>query len=279
MIKLGIRQVLKVVKKVDFGVYVGERLDAGEEERVLLPQKHVSEDIQIGDEIEVFIYKDSSDRMIATVAEPYVTLGKVAMLKVAETGKIGAFLDWGLEKDLLLPFREQTKELKVGDECLVALYVDKSSRLCATMKVYHYLKTNSPYIVGDQVTGMVYEISDRFGVFVAVDNEYSGLIPKQEAQGRYRVGDVLSLRVTVVREDGKVNLSARRKVKDQIGEDTKVVLAKIQAGDGELPFDDKTDPERIKEEFGLSKSAFKRAVGRLLKEGMIELKDGKIYLK
>lgn len=279
MIKLGIRQVLKVVRKVDFGVYVGERLDAGEEERVLLPQKHVSEDIQIGDEIEVFIYKDSSDRMIATVEESYVTLGKVAMLKVAEAGKIGAFLDWGLEKDLLLPFREQTKELKAGDECLVALYVDKSSRLCATMKVYHYLKTNSPYIVGDQVTGMVYEISDRFGVFVAVDNEYSGLIPKQEAQGRYRVGDVLSLRVTIVREDGKVNLSARQKVQDQIGEDTKAVLAKIQAQDGELPFDDKTDPERIKEEFGLSKSAFKRAIGRLLKEGMIELKDGKTYLK
>lgn len=279
MIKLGIRQVLEVVKKVDFGVYVGERPDAGEEERVLLPQKHVSEDIQIGDEIEVFIYKDSSDRMIATVAEPYVTLGKVAMLKVAETGKIGAFLDWGLEKDLLLPFREQTKELKTGDECLVALYVDKSSRLCATMKVYHYLKTRSPYIVGDQVTGMVYEISDRFGVFVAVDNEYSGLIPKQEAQGRYRVGDVLSLRVTNVREDGKLNLSARQKVRDQIGEDMKVVLAKIQAQEGELPFDDKTDPERIKEEFGLSKGAFKRAVGRLLKEGVIELREGKTYLK
>jgi len=279
MIKLGIRQVLKVVKKVDFGVYVGEQLDAGEDERVLLPQKHVSEGIEIGDEIEVFIYKDSSDRMIATVAKPYVTLGKVALLKVAEVGKIGAFLDWGLEKDLLLPFREQTKELKEGEECLAALYVDKSSRLCATMKVYHYLKTNSPYIVGDQVTGLVYEISERFGVFVAVDNEYSGLIPKQEAQGRYRMGDVISLRVTTVREDGKLNLSARQKVQDQIGEDTKVVLAKIQALGGALPFDDKVDPERIKEEFGISKSAFKRAVGRLLKEGVIELKRGETYLK
>ena len=279
MIKLGIRQVLKVVKKVDFGVYVGEQPDAGEDERVLLPQKHVSEGVETGDEIEVFIYKDSSDRMIATVAKPYVTLGKVALLKVAEVGKIGAFLDWGLEKDLLLPFREQTKELKEGDECLIALYVDKSSRLCATMKVYHYLKTNSPYIVGDQVTGLIYEISERFGVFVAVDNEYSGLIPKQEAQGRYRVGDVILLRVTIVREDGKLNLSARQKVQDQIGEDTNVVLAKIQALGGVLPFDDKVDPERIKEEFGLSKSAFKRAVGRLLKEGVIELKDGKTYLK
>jgi len=279
MIKLGIRQVLKVVKKVDFGVYVGEQPDAGEDERVLLPQKHVPEGVETGDEIEVFIYKDSSDRMIATVAKPYVTLGKVALLKVAEVGKIGAFLDWGLEKDLLLPFREQTKELKEGDECLIALYVDKSSRLCATMKVYHYLKTNSPYIVGDQVTGLIYEISERFGVFVAVDNEYSGLIPKQEAQGRYRVGDVILLRVTIVREDGKLNLSARQKVQDQIGEDTKVVLAKIQALGGVLPFDDKVDPERIKEEFGLSKSAFKRAVGRLLKEGVIELKDGKTYLK
>jgi predicted RNA-binding protein (virulence factor B family) len=279
MIKLGIKQVLKVVRKVDFGVYVGEELEAKEDERILLPKKHISEDIEIGTEIEVFIYKDSSDRLIATVDEPYVTLGKVALLKVAEVGIIGAFLDWGLEKDLLLPFREQTMELKEGDDCLVALYIDKSSRLCGTMKVYHYLKTQSPYIVGDQVTGLVYEISEQFGVFVAVDNIYSGLIPRQEAQGNYRVGDVISLRVTNVREDGKLNLSARQKVQDQIQADAQLVMQRIQKLAGELPFDDKASPEKVKEEFGLSKAAFKRAVGRLLKEGMITLKSGKIYLK
>lgn len=279
MIKLGMKQVLKVVRKVDFGVYVGEKLDATEDERVLLPKKHVSDDIEIGTEVEVFIYKDSSDRLIATVEEPLVMLGKVASLKVAEVGKIGAFLDWGLEKDLLLPFREQTMEVKEGDECLVALYIDKSSRLCATMKVYHYLKTQSPYIVGDQVSGLVYEISDQFGVFVAVDNLYSGMIPRQEAQGRYRVGDVITFRVTNVREDGKLNLSARQKVQDQIQIDAQMVMQRIQKLEGELPFDDKASPEKIQEEFGFSKAAFKRAVGRLLKDEMIELKSGKICLK
>lgn len=102
--------------------------------------------------------------------------------------KIGAFLDWGLEKDLLLPYHEQTSRVREGQECLVALYVDKSSRLCATMKVYHYLSTRTPYVTGDSVKGRVYEISDRFGVFVAVDDKYSALIPAREASGKYRPG-------------------------------------------------------------------------------------------
>ena len=129
------------------------------------------------------------------------------MLRVAETGKIGAFLDWGLEKDLFLPYKEQTKRVQPGEECLAALYIDKSSRLCATMKVYEYLKKDSPYQRDDKVTGRIYEISENFGVFVAVDDCYSGLIPAKEAQGKYRVGDILNLRVTRVQEDGKLDLS------------------------------------------------------------------------
>lgn len=278
-IKLGKKQTLKIVRQVDFGVYVGTKMEAEENERVLLPKKQLPEDAKPGDEIEVFIYKDSSDRLIATTKEPALQLGQTAVLKVAEAAKIGAFLDWGLEKDLLLPFKEQTKKVQEGDECLVALYTDKSSRLCATMKVYHYLKTNSPYIIGDQVTGMVYEISEQFGVFVAVDNQFSGLIPKQEAQGTYHVGDVLSLRVTNVKEDGKLNLSAKQKVHLQIEEDAQMVKAGIEEFAGVLPFDDRVSPDVIQREFGLSKGAFKRAVGHLLKKGLIEIKDGKIYLK
>lgn len=278
-IKLGEKQTLKIVKQVDFGVYVGKDMDAGENERVLLPKKQVPEGARPGDEVCVFIYKDSSDRMIATTKEPGVLLGQTAVLKVAEVGKIGAFLDWGLEKDLLLPFKEQTKKVREGESCLVALYIDKSSRLCATMKVYHYLKTKSPYIIGDQVSGVVYEISERFGVFVAVDHQYSGLIPKQEAQGEYQVGEVLSLRVTNVKEDGKLNLNAKQKVHLQIEEDAEKVLAGIVEFAGVLPFDDKVSPEIINREFGLSKSAFKRAVGNLLKQGLIEIKNGKIYQK
>ena len=188
MLNIGRKQKLVVVKKVEFGIYLGETREAGEKERVLLPIKQVPEGTKEGDELEVFLYRDSSDRLIATTREPKLVLGELAVLNVAATGKIGAFLDWGLEKDLFLPFKQQTRRLHPGDEVLVSLYIDKSDRLCATMKVYHFLKTNSPYVVGDIVKGRIYEISGNFGVFVAVDDRYSGLIPKREAQADYHVG-------------------------------------------------------------------------------------------
>ena len=277
--ELGKKQKLVVVKTVDFGVYLGDRQDAGETDRVLLPGKEVPEGTGEGDMMEVFLYKDSSDRLIATTRTPGLMINQVGFLKVAQVTKIGAFLDWGLEKDLFLPYKEQTKKVHEGEEVLVSLYIDKSSRLCATMKVYHYLKTNSPYIVGDMVTGVVYEQSDNFGVFVAVDGQYSGLIPKQEAQGSYKVGEELTFRVTQVREDGKLNLSAKQKAHIQLHEDAQSVYEIIQDFEGVLPFDDKASPEIIQREFGLSKNAFKRAVGHLLKEEKIELKNHKIYIR
>ena len=277
--ELGKKQKLVVVKTVDFGVYLGDRQDAGETDRVLLPGKEVPEGAGEGDMMEVFLYKDSSDRLIATTRTPGLMINQVGFLKVAQVTKIGAFLDWGLEKDLFLPYKEQTKKVHEGEEVLVSLYIDKSSRLCATMKVYHYLKTNSPYIVGDMVTGVVYEQSDNFGVFVAVDGQYSGLIPKQEPQGNYKVGEELTFRVTQVREDGKLNLSAKQKAHIQLHEDAQSVYEIIQDFEGVLPFDDKASPEIIQREFGLSKNAFKRAVGHLLKEEKIELKNHKIYIR
>ena len=277
--ELGKKQKLVVVKTVDFGVYLGDRQDAGETDRVLLPGKEVPEGTGEGDMMEVFLYKDSSDRLIATTRTPGLMINQVGFLKVAQVTKIGAFLDWGLEKDLFLPYKEQTKKVHEGEEVLVSLSIDKSSRLCATMKVYHYLKTNSPYIVGDMVTGVVYEQSDNFGVFVAVDGQYSGLIPKQEAQGNYKVGEELTFRVTQVREDGKLNLSAKQKAHIQLHEDAQSVYEIIQDFEGVLPFDDKASPEIIQREFGLSKNAFKRAVGHLLKEEKIELKNHKIYIR
>ena len=265
MLELGKKQRLKVVKKVDFGVYLAEEDGDKKEDRVLLPAKQVPEGAGPGTELEVFLYKDSSDRLIATTREPRLTLGETALLTVAEVGRIGAFLDWGLEKDLLLPYREQTGPVKKGDQVLAALYIDKSQRLCATMKVYHYLKQHSPYVIGDQVKGRVYEISRNFGVFVAVDDQYSALIPRREAQGRYQVGQELSLRVTEVKEDGKLTVSARQKAYLQIGQDAELVLEAIEKAGGRLDFDDKASPEKIDEELGLSKAAFKRAVGHLLK--------------
>lgn len=279
MIELGKKQTLLVVKKVEFGVYLAEKMDADAKDRVLLPAKQVPENTDEGSRLEVFIYKDSKDRLIATTREPVLTVGKTAVLKVRQVTKIGAFLDWGLEKDLLLPYHEQTVRVHEGQECLVALYVDKSSRLCATMNVYPYLEKNSPYKKEDQVKGRVYQTSDNFGVFVAVDDRYSALIPAREAAGKYRPGTILNLRVTEVKEDGKLNVSDRQKAYLQIDEDAKNVLQVIEEFAGVLPFDDKAAPEVIRREFGLSKNAFKRAVGHLLKEGKIEIRERRIYLK
>lgn len=279
MIELGKKQTLMVVKTVEFGVYLAEDKNVGADKRVLLPGKQVPEGTKEGDSIEVFVYKDSQDRLISTTKEPLLQVGETAVLKVVQVTKIGAFLDWGLEKDLLLPYHEQTLKVREGEECLVALYVDKSGRLCATMKVYRYLSTRTPYVIGDTVKGRVYEISDNFGVFVAVDDKYSALIPAREAKGKYRPGKILELRVTEVKEDGKMNVSDRQPAYKQIDEDAECVLEVINEFAGVLPFDDKASPEVIQREFGLSKAAFKRAVGHLLKEGKVEIKDRRIYAK
>lgn len=273
MIELGKKQKLAVVKEVEFGVYLGE-----EKEKVLLPGKQVPEGTKKGDELEVFIYRDSSDRLIATVNTPKLMLGEVALLKVSDVTKIGAFLDWGLEKDLFLPFKEQTEKVKQGDDCLAALYIDKSGRLCATMKLYHYLRTDSPYQKDDTVTGRIYEISGNFGVFVAVDDKYSALIPKNQMYGKndFRVGDVITARVSEVKADGKLDLSVRQKAYLQMDEDAGKVMAIIESFGGVLPFSDKANPEVIRRETGMSKNEFKRAVGRLYKMHRIEIGENSI---
>lgn len=272
--QLGKIQVLTVMRQVDFGVYLA--MPECPEERVLLPKKQVPEGLMVGEELEVFLYKDSKDRLIATTAVPKLTLGGLAVLTVKEVTKIGAFLDWGLEKDLFLPFRQQTRKVHAGEECLVGLYTDKSERLCATMNVYEYLQTDSPYQKEDQVSGRVYQISENFGAFVAVDDRYSGLIPKKEFFGQVQVGDCVEARVTGVKPDGKLDLSLREKGYLQINEDAEAVMSVIEEFDGVLPFTDKASPEVIKREFALSKNAFKRAVGHLLKEGRIEITEKSI---
>ena len=268
MIRLGEKQKLSVIKKVDFGVYLAEK---GAEEKVLLPIKQVPEGTEIGSEIEVFIYKDSDDRLIATTKEPNIMLGDVRVLRVKETSKIGAFMDWGLEKDVLLPFREQTRKVKAGENVLCALYVDKSSRLAVTMNVYPYLRSDSPYSKDDKVIGTVYELSDNFGAFVAVDDIYSGLIPKKELFGDIKIGDTVNARITSVKEDGRLNLSVREKAYLQMDSDAEKLMKMIEEGGGKLPFTDKASPELIRNKTQMSKNEFKRAVGRLLKEGRITI--------
>ncbi len=278
MLNLGKKQILVVIKEVEFGVYLAEKMNS--EEKVLLPKKQVPEGLELSDSIEVFLYKDSSDRMIATVKEPYIQIGKPAVLKVKEVSKIGAFLDWGLEKDLLLPFKEQEYEVKAGDSCLVCLYVDKSSRLCATMKVYGHLRNDSPYMKDDIVKGFVYDVTKDFGVYVAVDNIYSARIPKKEVFGKMHVGDMIEARVSAVKEDGKLDLSMRQKAYLQMDEDAEYIWKELEERGGSFPFTDKTvPPEDIKEQFHMSKNAFKRAIGHLLKAGKIEITENTIKMK
>ena len=233
MIELGKMQTLTVLRIKDFGVYLGHE---GEKESVLLPRKQVPQGTKEGDEIEVFVYKDSMDRIISTTRRPLLVMDEMAVLTVKEKTRIGAFLDWGLEKDLLLPFKEQTVPVRRGEHCLVALYLDKSKRLCATMKVYERLHSDSPYQKGDQVNA----------------------------------------RVTEVRSDGKLNLAVRDKAYLQMDTDSETILNAMESFGGYLPFGEKAEPDKIKRELKMSKNAFKRALGHLLKEGKIEIGENRI---
>lgn len=271
MIELGKVQELEIIRTKEFGVYVGEQ--AGDAPAVLLPKKQVPEGATVGDKIQVFIYKDSSDRLIATTGMPKLQVGDTAMLEVKEVAKMGAFLDMGLEKDLLLPFKEQTRPVSKGERCLVTLYVDKSKRLAATMRVYSHMSNQSPYKADDWVNGTVYEISPAIGAFVAVDNKYFGLIPKAELYGTFREGDTVKARVSKVREDGKLDLCVRERAYVQMGTDAEAVLSALDRFGGVLPFNDKADPGVIMKEFHMSKNAFKRAVGRLMKEGKVRITE------
>lgn len=274
----GKKQTLVMIKRVEFGIYLAETMN-DTENKVLLPKKQVPADMEVGDPIDVFLYKDSNDRPIATVKEPKLTLGQTARLRVVSVGKVGAFLDWGLEKDLFLPYREQTTQVKAGDEVIAALYLDKSERLCATMKVYPYLQKESPYQKDDVVTGMVYEISHNFGAFVAVDDKYSALIPKKELYGELHVLQQISARVAGVKEDGKLDLGIRQKAHLQMSEDADKVLSLLREKKGFLPLHDKSSPEQIRETIGMSKNEFKRAIGHLYKEHLIMLESDGIRLK
>lgn len=273
-IELGKTQELIVTKKTDFGVYL-DTPDGNGNEKILLPKSQVPEGTELKDIISVFVYKDSEDRPVATTLEPEVELGGVARLFVKEVTPIGAFLEWGLAKDLLLPFKEQLYKVKEGDAVLVTLYLDKSERLCASMKVYEHLRCDSPYKKDDEVSGRVYETSDNFGVFIAVDDKYSALLPKKEVFEEYRINQPVYARVAQVLEDGRLTLSVKKKIPEQMNEDAGFIFKCLEDAGGFLPFNDKSSPEAIKKHFHMSKNAFKRAIGHLLKEHLITIgEDG-----
>ena len=277
MIELGKMQKLEVIRKTQIGVYLNSKNVKGKDD-ILLPKNQVPEDIEVGDEIEVFVYRDSEDRMIATARKPKITIGELAVLRVVETTNIGAFLDWGLEKDLLLPFREQVGKVSKDGTYLVGLYIDSSNRLSATMNIYNLLSNEAPYKENDRVSGTIYSISKSLGAFVALDNKYQGLIPNKELYGNFTEGDSVEVRIKKVRQDGKLELSLRKEAYNEIEGDAKIIMDKLTSKGGILLINDSSTPERIKAELNMSKAAFKRAVGRLLKEGAIKITDKGIDL-
>lgn len=272
MIELGKIQKLVIVRSTQNGMYINS-IENKDKDAILLPNNQVIQGTSIGDEVEVFVYKDSEDRIIATIKKPKLTIGELATLRVVETTKIGAFLDWGLEKDLFLPFSEQIGTVKKSSTYLVGMYIDNSNRLCATMNIYSLLNSESPYKQNDRVKGTVYSISKGMGVFVAVDNKYQGLIPNKELYGSYAEGDIVEARINRVRQDGKLELSLRKEAYNEIEDDAQKIMERLKLNGGTLLINDSSTPERIKAELNISKAAFKRAVGRLLKEGAIEITD------
>ena len=275
MLRLGDWNELKITRFTDHGAY----LDGGAVGELLMPKAYVTPGLCPGDTVRVFVYLDQQERLVGTTETPLAKVGDFAYLRVAWVNQYGAFLDWGLVKELFLPFKEQKGKLRPGMQVPVLLYIDKSNRLCATMHIYRHLQSHAPYEKNDRVTGMVYEVKPELGVFIAVDRRYYGMIPAQEVYETYRPGDEVTVRVLKIRNDGKLDLSARRKAHAQMNEDAEKVWKAILEYDGELPFTDKTDPAIIKRELSLSKNAFKRAVGHLLKQGRIELWDQSIVRK
>ncbi|MBQ6292419.1 MAG: S1 RNA-binding domain-containing protein [Lachnospiraceae bacterium] len=277
MWELGKTAQLAVDHFTDNGAYLRHTDDLSEKpETVLLPNRYIPEGTKKGDLLEVFLYKDSEDRPIATTDRPLIEAGGLAQLKVKAVTKIGAFLDWGLPKDLFLPYKEQRGELVPGQSVFVTAYVDKSDRLCASMHVDRFFRTDPPYKEGDRVSGTVYALNPEIGAFVAVDGLYYGLIPKQELYEKLRVGDTVEARVLKKRPDGKLNLSTRKKAYAQMKTDAETVMEHLEMAGGILGLGDKSDAVLIKAELSMSKSAFKRAAGALLKAGKIRVFDDRI---
>lgn len=273
--ELGKIQTLEIARKKDFGVYLVDVGDYDTKGGVLLPIRQVPKDAQIGDKLEVFLYKDSEDRLIATTKQPKLCVGELAALRVKEVSKIGAFVDIGIDKDILLPFKEMEGSPKTGDEVLMALYVDRSDRLALSMRIYKYLQPSQEHKKDDVVKARVYRLRD-VGVMLAVEDKYFGMIPRIENYESYRIGDVIEARVLRVREDGKLDLSHRKKAYLQLGEDAKMIADLLDKKQGRLELGDDSSPEKIKEVLGISKNAFKRAIGNLYKSNKIKIYEDHI---
>lgn len=265
-IEIGKKNSLKVDRLTSVGAFLEGDGDSGD---ILLPKKELTEDVKEGDIAAVFVYRDSEDRLIATLNEPLGEVGDVLYLKVVDVTPIGAFMDWGLSKDLFLPIREQTTRVRPGRGYLVKIYIDKSERLCATMRIDEALTVGGKFTQKEAVKGTVYSVNPDLGVFVAIEDIYYGFVHNSEKYKEYQIGDQDTFRVVRVREDGRIDLSSRQLAHLQMDVDAEEILQLLRVKKGFLPLNDKSDPEDIKGYFQMSKNAFKRAIGRLLKEKQI----------
>lgn len=264
---------LPVVRFGPPGAFLGLRSDARDEPKapvILLPGAEVPEGTAVGDELDVFVTLDSEDRPLATLARPRLALGQVAFLEVTDLTRIGAFVDWGLPKELLVPHALQTTELRVGHSYAVGLVLDDTGRLAGTMRVAELLRDRRTYAVGDWLAGEAWRNEPGLGLFVIVEKRQIGLVPASEPHGLSR-GEAAQFRVSHVHADGKIELSLRGLAHEELDADAAHVLARLRGA--ELRVGDRSSPEVIRQHFGLSKKAFKRAVGRLLRDRAVALDE------
>lgn len=276
MIEIGKFNTLTVIKLVDFGVY----LDGEERGEILMPKEYVPDNCSPDDEVRVFIYFDSEDRIVATTENPYVQVGEFAFLKVVAVSGVGAFLDWGLRKDLMVPFREQRETMLEGHSYLVYAYVDKASdRIVASTKIDKYLDQVFPeYEPGQEVDVLIARKSD-LGYSVIVNNAHWGLIYQNEIFQPVKIGHKLKGYIKEIREDEKIDVSLQPAGYAKIDGLSKMILDKIRDNGGVLDISDKSAPEEIYNLFGCSKKNYKKAIGALFKRGMIDIDVNEIRLK
>lgn len=274
-IKLGKYNQLEVVKEVDFGVY----LNGDEDGEILLPKRYVPEGTKPGDVLNVFIYLDMEERLVATTLQPYVQVGEFACLEVAWVNQFGAFLNWGLMKDLFVPFREQKMKMQKGKRYVVYVHLDEESyRIVASAKVEHFLSTEKPdYQPGQEVEVLVWQRTE-LGYKVIVENKFSGMLYHNEIFQPLEVGMRLTAFIKQVRPDGKIDLVLQKAGARKVDDFSEVLWQYIKDNDGFTPLNDKTDAEVIYYTFGVSKKTFKKAVGDLYKKRRIVLEEDGIHL-
>jgi predicted RNA-binding protein (virulence factor B family) len=274
-IKLGKFNQLEVVKKVDFGVY----LDGGESGEILLPTRYVPEGCEVGEMLNVFIYLDNEERLIATTLTPLVQVGQFAYLEVNWVNQFGAFLNWGLMKDLFVPFREQKMKMQVGRKYIVYVYVDEESyRIVGTAKVDRYLSAETlDYQEGDEVDILIQQKTD-LGFKAIIENKYSGLLYDNEIFTQLHTGMRVPAYIKQIREDGKIDLMLQKPGFEKIDSFADQLLKYINEHGGSISFTDKSDAEEIYNEFGVSKKTFKKGVGELYKKRLIVLAEDHISL-